>query len=73
MNNRLMKFLEISQLIEVNQIGFIPGKRTTDHIFVLKTLIDLAKQKRKPLYPAMNLSATETYKLMYYIKKSVKK
>ena len=50
MNNRLMKFLEISQLIEVNQIGFIPGKRTTDHIFVLKTLIDLAKQKRKPLY-----------------------
>ena len=32
------------------QIGFTSGKRTTDHIFVLKTIMDMAKSKKKPLY-----------------------
>ena len=32
------------------QIGFMKGKRTSDHIFVLKCIIEEAKSKRKPIY-----------------------
>ena len=50
MKNRLVEFLECNNLISNCQIGFTSGKRTTDHIFVLKTLMDMAKSKKKPLY-----------------------
>ena len=37
---KLNYFLEINNLISVNQGGFRKGYRTTDHIFILKTLIN---------------------------------
>ncbi len=44
-----MNFLEINKIITINQIGFSPGKRTSDHVFVLRTLFDIAKQKNTHL------------------------
>ncbi len=49
-NNRLNEFLIKNGVISVNQIGFSPGKRTCDHIFVLKVLLDQAKYKKNHLY-----------------------
>jgi len=50
LKNRLAKFLESNKLLSNCQIGFSSGKRTTDHIFVLKTLLDISKSKKKPLF-----------------------
>ncbi len=49
MTDRFMNFLEINKIIIINQIGFSPGKRTSDHVFVLKTLFDLAKQNKNTI------------------------
>ena len=48
--NRLTEEANKRQLISVNQIRFQKGKKTTDHIFVLQTLIDkiVKHEKRKP-------------------------
>ena len=40
LNNRFDKFLEEHKIISRFQIGFAKKSRTTDHMFVLKTLID---------------------------------
>ena len=40
LNNRLMHFSKSKNLLHPSQIGFIPGNRTSDHIFTLKTLHD---------------------------------
>ena len=40
LNTRLDKFLEENDVIDASQIGFKKNARTSDHIFVLKTLID---------------------------------
>ena len=40
LNNRLDQFLEENQIIEKVQIGFTKNARTSDHMFVLKSLID---------------------------------
>ena len=40
LNNRLDKYLIDNNLINKCQIGFSKKARTSDHIFVLKTLID---------------------------------
>ena len=50
LNNRLIRFLDIGKIIKKNQSGFTKNKRTSDHIFVLKSLMDQAKHKGKPLY-----------------------
>ena len=50
LSQRLCVFLEVNKVISINQIGFTPNKRTSDHILVLKTLVDLTKQSRSPLY-----------------------
>ncbi len=50
LNERFINFLIKEKLIKINQIGFTPNKRTADHIFVLKTLIDQAKADRGHLY-----------------------
>ena len=49
MNHRFMEFLEVHNIIQNNQIGFTRNKRTSDHVFVLKSLMDLAKFKKYPL------------------------
>lgn len=51
LNNRLSKFLTDNKIIKDEQIGFTKNKRTTDHMFVLKTLVESHTMKgSKPLY-----------------------
>ena len=51
LNTRLVNFITKQQIIGPEQIGFCKGKRTSDHMFVLKTLIDkYTKQGKKQLY-----------------------
>ena len=45
MNTRLEKFLSSRNIISLEQIGFCKKKRTSDHHFVLKTLIHNKTQK----------------------------
>ena len=40
LQKRLGDFLESKNLISFNQGGFRSGYRTTDHIYILKTLIN---------------------------------
>ena len=51
LNNRLSKFFISNNIISKEQIGFMKGRHTTDHMFVLKTLIDkYVERNSKPLY-----------------------
>ena len=50
MNTRLLEYLETNNIIKPNQIGFMPKHRTSDHILVLKTVIDSFKSAKKSLY-----------------------
>ena len=51
LNSRLVNFITKRKIIGPEQIGFCKGKRTSDHMFVLKTLIDkYTKQGQKRLY-----------------------
>jgi hypothetical protein len=45
LNTRLENFMKKRNIICPEQIGFCKGKRTSDHIFVIKTLIDKYTQK----------------------------
>jgi exonuclease III len=49
-NNRITNFLEKNNLIHESQIGFRKGRRTADHIFVLRTIIDYAKSISKRVF-----------------------
>ncbi|MCG7875153.1 MAG: reverse transcriptase family protein [Candidatus Thiodiazotropha endolucinida] len=50
LNARLHKFLELNNILEENQAGFRTGYTTTDHIFVLHSLIELLKVKKTKLF-----------------------
>jgi hypothetical protein len=50
LNNRLQVFLKDQQIIKEEQIGFRQGARTSDHIFVLKTVIDSYIKKKRRVY-----------------------
>ncbi len=51
LNNRLDEFITKNKLVHENQIGFSKRSRTSDHIFVLKTLIDkITKRDKGVLY-----------------------
>ena len=50
LNSRLHKFLELNNILEENQAGFRSGYSTTDHIFVLQSLIELLKVKKMKLF-----------------------
>ncbi len=50
LNNRLLKFLRIDNKLSCYQIGFTEKKRTSDHIFVLKCILEEAKNKRQPVF-----------------------
>lgn len=50
LNNRLTLFLKENNTLNRCQIGFRPGFRTSDHLLVLKTLIDSYKSRHKPLF-----------------------
>ena len=48
--NRLSKFFMENNLINEKQIAFNKGSRTSDHLFVIKTLVDKYLDKSKKLY-----------------------
>ena len=51
--NRLNDYVGKTKPLSINQIGFRKGKRTTDHIFVIKTLIDkLVRKEGKKIFIA---------------------
>ena len=51
--NRLMKYINHNNLISPNQIGFMKGSGTADHIFLLQTIIEkVVKRGKKRLYAA---------------------
>jgi hypothetical protein len=50
LNSRISTFLDENKIISNVQIGFLKGHRTSDHLLVLKTLIDAYKGKRKHIY-----------------------
>ena len=50
---RLNKYLEMKKLISNNQIGFMKGCRTSDHIFLIQTIVDkIVKKNGKKLFVA---------------------
>ncbi len=50
MHERLYSFLQVNSIMCREQIGFIKKARTSDHLFVLKTIIDKLKKSNKRLY-----------------------
>ena len=44
---RLTKFIDEKKLLSANQIGFLKGKSTSDHIFLLQTVIEKVVKKGK--------------------------
>ena len=50
LNSRLTRFVENNQIIGPEQAGFRSGSSTTDHMFALKSLIDIYLSDRKRLY-----------------------
>jgi hypothetical protein len=47
LNNRLYSFLDCNSIIVKEQIGFQNKSRTSDHMFILRTLIDKHKNISK--------------------------
>ena len=48
---RLINFIEYKKLLSPNQIGFVKGKGTSDHIFFLQTIVEkVVKKCKKRLY-----------------------
>ncbi len=52
LNNRLNVFCDLFNVIDENQAGFRKSYSTTDHIFLVKSLIDLFKFQKKRLFCA---------------------
>ena len=50
LNQRVGIFIDSYDLIGSEQVGFRKGHSNIDHVFVLKTLIDLYLNKRKRIY-----------------------
>ena len=50
--NRLIEFIDEKGLMSPNQIGFMNSHRTSDHNFLLQTLIEKSKVHKKKLYVA---------------------
>ena len=48
---RLLDYIDIKKLISPEQIGFMKGKSTSDHIFLLRTIVEkVVKRNKKKLY-----------------------
>ena len=52
LNNRLTEFLDKNDKLSENQAGFRKGSGTTDHMFVLNSLIEIMKVSKKKLFCA---------------------
>ena len=49
-NSRITNFIDKYKLRAEEQIGFTAKARTSDHMFVLKTIIDMCHKEKTPLY-----------------------
>lgn len=49
-NSRLVNLLEVKKIISPAQIGFRKGKRTSDHVFALKCILEEAKSRKQPIF-----------------------
>ena len=56
-NYRLTLFVDNNNIIGPEQAGFRAGFSTTDHMFAIKTLIDLYNHKRKKYSAALSITA----------------
>ena len=52
MNERLRKFSDACEILLKNQAGFRPNHSTIDHIFVLKSLTDIIRNRKRKLFCA---------------------
>lgn len=52
LQNRLVRYLTETGNLNENQSGFLPGRRTSDNIFILSQLIEHTKKNKQPLYLA---------------------
>ena len=50
LNDRLTTFLEERNILKPNQIGFRKGYMTSDHVFVLNSMINSYIRKGKKIY-----------------------
>ena len=50
MNERLVKYLNENSIMNHNQIGFRKCFKTSDHVFVLNTILNLYSSQNKPVY-----------------------
>ena len=50
LNTRLVNFLDPHNLMSCFQIGFVKKKRTSDHVFVLKCILEEAKSKKQAVF-----------------------
>ena len=50
LNERLVKYLQKKKILSEEQIGFKRGARTSDHMFVLKTIIDYHKYRKLAVF-----------------------
>ena len=50
LNNRLTEFVDKNNELSENQAGFRKGYGTTDHIFVLNSLIEIMKKTKKKTF-----------------------
>ena len=49
-NERLIEFLDVRNILSHYEIGFRRGYRTTDHVFILDTILNSYFSKRKKVY-----------------------
>ena len=49
---RILKFLNLNKIIHENQIGFKEESRNTDHIFTLKSIIEIYESQKKKVFAA---------------------
>ena len=55
-HTRLLQFIEKSKIISKNQICFMEKSRTADYVFLLNSIIDSYKQKKKKRVELLTIS-----------------
>ena len=50
LNDRLVRYLDVNQILCKEQIGFCKGNQTADHVLTLKLIIDYYKSKKKRIF-----------------------
>ena len=58
---RLINFIDLKKLLSPEQIGFIKGKRISDHIFFLQTIIEKVVKKTKQKLYAVFIDFKKAY------------